>query len=76
VREAVLGQTLPFSLCGVPALAVPLAFVDGLPVGLQLVARRDGDASLLALGQWVERFFPAFTAAPSVSPHPAGSSRR
>ncbi|MDT3679810.1 MAG: amidase [Burkholderiaceae bacterium] len=54
VREAVLGQTLPFSLCGVPALSVPLALVDGLPVGLQVVARRDGDATLLALGQWIE----------------------
>ncbi len=54
VREAVLGQTLPFSLCGVPALSVPLAFVDGLPVGLQIVARRNRDATLLALGQWIE----------------------
>jgi len=54
VREAVLGQTLPFSLCGVPALSIPLGLVDGLPVGLQVVARRDGDASLLALGRWME----------------------
>ncbi|MCD6680359.1 MAG: amidase [Burkholderiaceae bacterium] len=55
VREAVLGQTLPFSLCGVPALSVPLGLVDGLPVGLQVVARRDGDATLLALARWIER---------------------
>lgn len=57
VREAVLGQTLPFSLCGVPALSIPLGLVDGLPVGLQVVARRDGDASLLALGRWLEAVF-------------------
>ncbi len=54
VREAVLGQTLPFSLCGLPALSVPMGRVDGLPVGLQLVAGIDADASLLALGRWVE----------------------
>ncbi len=82
VREAVLGQTLPFSLCGVPALSIPLGLVDGLPVGLQVVARRDGDAGLLALGRWLDERgegrspFSAFTAAPSGSPRPAGSSRR
>jgi len=54
VREAVLGQTLPFSLCGLPTLSLPLGLVDGLPVGLQIVARRDADAALLALGRWVE----------------------
>lgn len=54
VREAVLGQTLPFSLCGLPTLSVPVGLVDGLPMGLQLVGRRDGDASLLALGRWIE----------------------
>lgn len=55
VREAVLGQTLPFSLCGVPALSIPLGLVDGLPVGLQIIARRDADASLLALAAWLQR---------------------
>ncbi|TXL66262.1 amidase [Zeimonas arvi] len=62
VREAVLGQTLPFSMCGLPALSIPAGLVaDGygagtppLPAGLQLVGRFDGDASLLALGRWVE----------------------
>lgn len=55
VREAVLGQTLPFSLCGLPTLSIPLGFIDGLPVALQVVARRGGDASLLALGGWIEQ---------------------
>ena len=55
VREAVLGQTLPFSLCGLPTLTIPVGLVDGLPTGLQVVGRRDGDAALLALGRWLER---------------------
>ena len=54
VREAVLGQTLPFSLCGLPTLSVPVGLVDGLPMGLQVVGRRDADAALLALGRWIE----------------------
>lgn len=54
VREAVLGQTLPFSFAGVPALSIPWGRIDGLAGALQVVARRDGDASLLALGAWLE----------------------
>lgn len=63
VREAVLGQTLPFSMCGLPAISLPAGLVKdaygagtpALPAGLQLVGRFDGDASLLALSSWVER---------------------
>ncbi|RPH60850.1 MAG: amidase [Burkholderiales bacterium] len=54
VRQAVLGQTLPFSLCGLPALTIPVGLVEGLPMGLQVVGRRDADAALLALGRWLE----------------------
>lgn len=54
VREAVLGQTLAFSLCGLPALSIPLPLAEGLPVALQVVGTRDADASLLALGAWIE----------------------
>lgn len=54
VREAVLGQTLPFSFVGVPTLSIPWGRIDGLTGALQVVARRDGDASLLTLGAWLE----------------------
>ena len=54
VREAVLGQTLPFSYVGLPTLALPSGTVDGLPGSLQVVAARDADAPLLALGRWLE----------------------
>ena len=59
VREAVLGQTLPFSFAGVPTLSLPYGSHQGLPLGLQVVARRDGDASLLALGRWLEQWILA-----------------
>lgn len=56
VREAVLGQTLAFSLCGLPALSIPLGLADGLPVALQVVASRGADAALLSLGSWLETY--------------------
>ena len=62
VRDAVLGQTLPFSMCGLPALSIPVGLVEGsygagtpaLPAGLQLVGRFGDDAALLGVGRWVE----------------------
>lgn len=58
VREAVLGQTLPFNLAGLPALTLPMGSHDGLPTGLQMVGELDADARLLALAQWVETLMP------------------
>ncbi len=60
VREAVLGQTLPFSALGLPALQLPMARVkpsDGeiaMPIGLQLVANPQRDDFLLSLGVWAQ----------------------
>jgi mandelamide amidase len=46
--------TLPAANAGLPFLSVPAAFVDGLPVGLGLIGRHDGDAGLLAIGTSVD----------------------
>jgi len=51
---SVLGQTLPFSFVGLPTLAIPAGSAAGLPASLQVVGARERDASLLALGGWVE----------------------
>lgn len=44
-------NTAVANLTGHPVLALPVGFEDGLPVGVQLVGRRGGDADLLALGE-------------------------
>jgi len=43
------------NLAGVPAISLPCGFDGGLPVGLQLVGRRDADAALLAAALLVEK---------------------
>lgn len=43
-------RTQPFSYLGLPALALPCGFAQGLPVGLQLVGRPHDEATLLAAG--------------------------
>ena len=40
---------------GLPAVALPCGFADGLPVGLQLVARAGNDKALLALAKQFEQ---------------------
>lgn len=50
--RAVLGMTAlvrPFNLSGHPALTIPLASPEGLPVGLQLIAAKGADEQLLAV---------------------------
>jgi len=44
-----------WSLTGMPALTLPIGLgQEGLPLGLQLGARRGQDANLLAVARWIE----------------------
>ena len=49
-----LQNTCAFNLSGQPAISIPMGCVQGLPVGLQLVSRRNCDAKLLRLSAAVE----------------------
>jgi aspartyl-tRNA(Asn)/glutamyl-tRNA(Gln) amidotransferase subunit A len=43
------------NVCGLPALALPMGFVRGLPVSLQLVGPPLSEARLLSTGAWLQR---------------------
>jgi Asp-tRNA(Asn)/Glu-tRNA(Gln) amidotransferase A subunit family amidase len=46
----------PWTLCGMPAASAPLMEgANGLPLGVQLVGPRDGDARLLRTTRWLAR---------------------
>ena len=54
VRAAMLRLTQLFNMTGHPAISLPIP-TDGLPVGLQLVGRRDRTEELLAVASVCER---------------------
>lgn len=43
---------------GLPAIAVPSGFVDGLPTGFQIVGRRGNDGAVLALARFYDDAHP------------------
>jgi aspartyl-tRNA(Asn)/glutamyl-tRNA(Gln) amidotransferase subunit A len=47
--------TVPASLAGVPAFALPCGFHQGLPVGMQLIGPHFSESRLLALGADYQR---------------------
>ncbi|HEU5424916.1 MAG TPA: amidase family protein, partial [Nitrolancea sp.] len=58
--------TYPFNLTGQPAATVPAGFVDGLPVGLQLVGRFRDDATVLRAAAAFESVRPWAAERPSL----------
>jgi aspartyl-tRNA(Asn)/glutamyl-tRNA(Gln) amidotransferase subunit A len=50
--------TYPFNMSGHPACSVPAGMLDGLPVGLQIVAERGRDDLVLQLARAFERTQP------------------
>lgn len=55
-RNAFLELTAPFSLVGLPTLSMPFTKIGGLPVGLQIVGKRESDAHVLEIGLMLEKF--------------------
>lgn len=58
--EELIGWCLTFftNFTGHPAANIPAGLVDGLPVGMQLIGDRHGDADVLAAGAALERLRP------------------
>jgi aspartyl-tRNA(Asn)/glutamyl-tRNA(Gln) amidotransferase subunit A len=64
--------TLAAPLAGLPGISVPCGFTAaGLPVGLQIVGPRHGDALVLRAARAYEAAHPQPTLAPSPPPAPA-----
>jgi aspartyl-tRNA(Asn)/glutamyl-tRNA(Gln) amidotransferase subunit A len=47
--------TIPVNLAGLPGISIPCGLVDGLPVGLQVIAPRFMDARALRIADAYER---------------------
>jgi len=50
-----IGNTAPFDVTHHPALTVPCALSDGLPVGMMLIGRHYDEATLYRVGQAFEQ---------------------
>lgn len=50
--------TWPFNMTGHPAASIPAGFIDGLPIGMQLVGPRFGDEAVLTASAAFERQRP------------------
>jgi aspartyl-tRNA(Asn)/glutamyl-tRNA(Gln) amidotransferase subunit A len=59
--------TIPANLYGNPAVSIPVGTIDGLPVGLQVLARHHADALLLDVALAAEKHRPWPLVAPSVA---------
>ncbi|GMA62777.1 amidase [Alicyclobacillus fastidiosus] len=55
VREQLIRQTLPANLTGIPSLTVPCGFVDGLPIGLQVMGPAFREDVVLKVGYAYEQ---------------------
>jgi amidase len=53
-----LPYTALYNLTGQPAISLPLGFADGLPIGVQAVARPGDEAVLLKLAAQLEQAMP------------------
>ena len=47
--------TIPASLAGLPGLSMPVGFSDGMPVGLQILGKYLDDATVLDVGEILEK---------------------
>ena len=58
--------TIPANMAGIPGLAVPCGFVDGLPVSLQILGKSFDEATILKIGHAYEQSNQWFKQRPSL----------
>ncbi len=57
VSRIQLSLTFPLNMCGVPALSVPCGqSANGLPIGLQIIGRKDQDDLTLRVGRIFQKY--------------------
>lgn len=55
LHTALTALTMPFNLCGMPAITLPVQPAGGgIPIGLQIAGRRGDDWRVLGVGARVE----------------------
>lgn len=64
--DGTLSMTTPFSLTGSPVVSMPVAVVEGLPVGLQAIGKRWCDEALLARCEQLEQWLGGYCRPPSL----------
>lgn len=68
IYTALVRQTLPFNVSGLPAVSVPMGLSrDGLPLGLQIVGKPFDEGTILGIGSAYEQKFRKTGLAPLVS---------
>jgi aspartyl-tRNA(Asn)/glutamyl-tRNA(Gln) amidotransferase subunit A len=76
VRSALVRLNRPANLTGHPAIAIPCGFTrQGLPVGLQLIGPKWGEATLLAIAFAFEQATNWHTRRPEFSAEPDAASK-
>ena len=59
--------TLPINIAGVPAISIPAGFVDGLPVGMQLIGKHFAEETLLRAAYAYEQATPWHKQKPAIA---------
>jgi aspartyl-tRNA(Asn)/glutamyl-tRNA(Gln) amidotransferase subunit A len=60
--------TIPANMAGIPGIAVPCGFSEGMPVSLQLLGRPFDEATILSIAHAYERSQPWASSRPPVEP--------